>query len=356
MNENKKKFTDKIDYRITFSTLGILKVLGILAVVFLVFYLRQVFGLLFIALVLASAVDPLIDRLQRYHIPRGVSILVIYALAAVAIFVVVAVLIPPLLLQIAQLGSTLTNYTPGIDHLYQYITQNPDATVVDAVRNNLSALNASITSLTSSFFATISNALSVVASIIFVLVITFYITIEEDGLKKFIRSVAPIQFQPYLVQKTNRIQDRLGVWLSGQLGLMVIIGVLTFIGLSLIGVPYPLVLALLAGLFEFIPFIGPFIAAVPAVFFAFTDSPWKALAVVVFYLILQQLENQVLVPKIMQRALGLSPIVILTAVLIGARIAGLPGILLAVPAVTILWIFVEDVVRQKMEADNSLED
>lgn len=356
MNENKKKFTDKIDYRITFSTLGILKVLGILAVVFLVFYLRQVFGLLFVAVVLASAVDPLIDRLQRYHIPRGVSILVIYTFTAVAIFVVIAVLIPPLILQITQLGSTLTNYTSGIDHFYQYVTQNENATVVDAVRGNLSSLNASVAALTSSFFATLSNALSVTASIIFVLVITFYITIEEDGLKKFIRSVAPIQFQPYLVQKTNRIQGRLGSWLSGQLGLMVIIGVLTFIGLSLIGVPYPLVLALLAGLFEFIPFIGPFVAAVPAVFFAFTDSPWKALVVVVFYLILQQLENQVLVPKIMQRALGLSPIVILTAVLIGAKIAGLPGILLAVPAVTILWIFVEDIVRQKMEADNTLED
>ncbi len=356
MNENKKKFTDKIDYRITFSTLGILKVLGILALVVLVFYLRQVFGLLFVALVLASAVDPLIDRLQRYHIPRGVSILVIYALAGVTVFVVIAVLIPPLLSQVTQLGSTLTSYTSGVDHFYQYVTQNENATVVDAVRGNLSSLNASVAALTSSFFATLSNALSVTASIIFVLVITFYITIEEDGLKKFIRSVAPIQFQPYLVQKTNRIQDRLGSWLSGQLGLMVIIGVLTFIGLSLIGVPYTLVLALLAGLFEFIPFIGPFIAAIPAVFFAFTDSPWKALAVVAFYLILQQLENQVLVPKIMQRALGLSPIVILTAVLIGAKIAGLPGILLAVPAVTILWIFVEDIVRQKMEADNTLED
>ncbi len=356
MQQKQKNPFSQLDYRVTFSTLGIVKILAILALVFLVFYLREVFGLLFVAVVLASAVDPLIDRLQRYHIPRGVSILVIYALAAVAIFVVVAVLIPPLLIQMTQLGGTLTTYTPAIDNFYQYITQNPDATVVDAVRNNLSAFNQSVTALTSGFFATVSNAFSVIASIIFVLVITFYITVEEDGLKKFIRSVAPIQFQPYLVQKTNRIQDRLGVWLSGQLGLMVIIGVLTFIGLSAIGVPYPLVLALLAGLFEFIPFIGPFIAAVPAVFFAFTDSPWKALAVVGFYLVLQQLENQVLVPKIMQRALGLSPIVILTAVLIGAKIAGLPGILLAVPAVTILWIFVEDVVKQKMEADNTLED
>ena len=187
------------------------------------------------------------------------------------------------------------------------------------------------------------------------MVITFYMTVEEDGLKKFVRSIAPIEYQPYLVQKTNRIQIKMGGWLRGQLILMLIVGTLSFIGLTILGVPYALVLAVFAGLAEFVPFLGPIIAAVPAVFFAFSDSPWKAVGVIIFYTVLQQLENQVIVPKVMQKAVGLNPIVVITVMLVGAKVAGLMGILLAVPATTIAWIFIGDLFQHKVEADNKLE-
>ena len=187
------------------------------------------------------------------------------------------------------------------------------------------------------------------------MVITFYMTIEEDGLKKFVRSIAPIEYQPYLVQKTNRIQVKMGGWLRGQLILMFIIGSLTYVGLLILDVPYALVLAIFAGLAEFVPFLGPLIAAVPAVFFSFSDSPWKAFGVVIFYIVLQQLENQVIVPKVMQKAVGLNPIVVIIVMLIGAKVAGLVGILLAVPATTIAWIFFADIFERKIEDDNRLE-
>jgi predicted PurR-regulated permease PerM len=218
----------------------------------------------------------------------------------------------------------------------------------------MSHLNTTLANVSSSIFSTIATVFGQLATVIFILVITFYMTIEEDGLKKFVRSLAPVHFQPYLVQKTNRIQTKMGAWFRGQLILMLIIGVLSFIGLFILQVPYALVLACIAGIGEFIPFLGPIISAVPAVFFAYTDSPWKAVAVGIMYIVLQQIENHIVAPQVMKKAVGLNPIVVITVMLIGAKIAGIAGILLAVPATTIIWIFVEDIFQQKRQHDNTL--
>lgn len=340
---------------ISLSSLTIVKTLLILVAFFFLWMIRDVVGILFVALVLASALDPWVDQLERYRLPRSMSILMMY-LAFILLFVLVFYLIiPPLIAQIGDISTSFTQYVPRVEELYRMLTASSDTSIIQELQNNLSNVNTTLSNITSGVFGAVADVFGAVAAIIFVLVITFYMTLEEDGLKKFIRSIAPIQYQPYLVQKVNRIQYKMGGWLRGQLILMVIVGVLAFIGLLLIGVPYPLVLACIAGLAEFIPFLGPLLAAIPAVFFAYTDSPWKAVAVIIMYTVLQQIENQVIVPKVMQKAVGLNPIVVITVMLIGAKVAGIAGILLAVPATTILWIFAEDIFQQKKALDNKLE-
>jgi predicted PurR-regulated permease PerM len=140
----------------------------------------------------------------------------------------------------------------------------------------------------------------------------------------------------------TKIQNRLGNWLRGQLILSLVIFTLTYIGLSILQIKYALVLAMLAGSFELIPYVGPILSSVPAIFLAFVQAPYLALFVILLYFIVQQLENSLIVPKVMGRVTGLNPIVVLIAVLIGAKIGGIVGTLMAVPVATALSTFLYD--------------
>lgn len=354
-NGRRSANSDAVQYDVNISVAQVLKVIGVFAGVLFLWIIRDVLGILFVALVLASALDPWVDKFSRYRIPRGLSILVTYIIFLGAFVLVFYLLIPPLLDQVSEILVSLRNITPQIESFYQYIVPGSDISLAKELNSNIASVNSTLSELTTSVFSAVTGVFGSIATLIFVLVITFYMTIEEEALKKFIRSIAPIQFQPYLVQKVNRIQTKMGAWLRGQLLLMLIIGVLSFIILVTLGVPYALVLACVAGLAEFVPFLGPIIAAVPAAFFAYTDAPWKAIAIIVLYAIMQQVENQIIVPQIMKKAVGLNPIVVIAVMLVGAKIAGIAGILLAVPATTIAWIFLEDIFQHKKEMDNKLE-
>lgn len=345
----------RVIHSVHISSLTVIKVVGVFVAVYFLWSIRDVLGILFVALVLASALDPWVDRMERFRVPRGVTILSMYLLIIFVLSLVVYLIVPPLVLQFSEIVASLTAYGPQIDSFYQYVFQVPDVSILAQIQSNISNFNQALTNFTSGVYSAVTGFVGTIAATIFVMVITFYMTIEEGGLKKFVRSIAPIQYQPYLVQKTNRIQEKMGAWLRGQLILMFIIFVVSFIGLFLLQVPYTLVLAFVAGLAEFVPFLGPVLASIPAIFFAYTDSPWKAVGVIILYFVLQQIENQVVVPKLMQKVVGLNPIVVILVMLIGAKVAGLIGILLAVPATTIVWIFLEDVFERKKELDNKLE-
>jgi predicted PurR-regulated permease PerM len=181
-----------------------------------------------------------------------------------------------------------------------------------------------------------------VFSLIVIIIITYYLSLYNQPMKRKIRSFLPAKYQPYFSHLVARMQDKIGLWLRGQLMLCLIIFFMVLIGLSLLGVKYVWVLALLAGLSEIIPYFGPIIGAVPAVFIAFTQSPELGLATLVLYFFIQQSENYLIVPKVMQKAVGLNPVVIIIAMLIGAQVAGVFGILLAVPVTTALSVAFND--------------
>ncbi|HLD28115.1 MAG TPA: AI-2E family transporter, partial [Patescibacteria group bacterium] len=209
-----------------------------------------------------------------------------------------------------------------------------------SIQNNIGAAAGGVFSTVFSFFGG-------VVSFFVIAVITFYMTVEEQAMKRVMRSVVPVKYQPYFTHLVNRMQEKIGQWLRGQLMLSLIIFIISWLGLTLLGVKYALVLALFAGVTELVPYLGPFIGAIPAIFIAFTISPMMALWVLILYVIIQMLENHIIVPKVMQKAVGLNPIIVIVVILIGARTAGILGIIMAVPVTTAINVLVGDLMEVK---------
>ena len=346
------KAIDNKSYQVNISTYTIIKIVFVLLLLVFLYNIITVVGIVFVAWVFASAMDPLIDRMQRWKIPRGISILLIYLVAAGVLTLVGWMMIPPLVDQIKELSE---NFPAYYDQVLAFLPSTEGLDIQKTVQNSLGSLAESLGSLGGSVVSAAASVLNLVVGVIAVLVIAFYMTIHENSIRKFLQIIAPIRYQPYLIQKMHTIQRKLGSWLWGQIILMLIIGILAFIGLKILGVQYALLLAIIAGIGEFIPIVGPIVSAVPAVFFAFADSPFKALLVIILFIVIQQLENHIIVPKVMHKAVGLNPLIIIFAMLVGAQLAGLVGVIVAIPASTIIGIFLKDFVAEKEKNDLTLE-
>lgn len=342
---------------VQFSTLSVFKLFVLIAGVLFLYTVKDILGIIFISIVLASVLDPWVDKLQKRGVNRAVSILSMYLIALGLFSVIIFLLIPPIVTEVKSIATHFPAYYENVIRSLQNVEgfNQQDVQVEENVKRGLETLTQGLNNITSGLFTALTSVFGGIITLFGVLVMTFYMTVEQEGTKKFLRSVAPVKYQPYLVQKINKIQEKMGAWFRGQLILSGIIGLVSFIGLAILRVDYALVLALTAGVTEFVPYVGPIIGAVPAVFFAFNDSPLKALMVLIVYLFIQQLENQILVPKIMQRSVGLNPIIVIIVMLIGAKVAGVLGLLLAVPVATIVWVFLEDFFSEKRLRDSKLE-
>jgi len=206
----------------------------------------------------------------------------------------------------------------------------------------VSSLGKSFAGITSNFFKTTLGVFSGMVQVVAILAITFYLISSENGMRNFIKALVPYKHKSYAVILTSKVQTLIARWMLGQLILSGFIFLLTFIGLTLLGVKFALALALLAGLLELVPYLGPVLSAIPAAFVAFVQAPTLALFVIVLYIIVQQVENYVLVPKIMGRTIGANPLIILVAVLAGFNIAGIIGMLLAVPIVAAVSVLIRE--------------
>ena len=184
-------------------------------------------------------------------------------------------------------------------------------------------------------------------SVVVFLFLSFYLLLDENGIEKFFLSLTPAEYRSYSVSLAKRIQGKVGGWLVGQLIIMLIVFVIYFVGLSVLGVPYALALALFGGLVEIIPYLGPILAGIPAVLVAFVQAPALALAVLLFYVVSHQVESHVIAPQVMKRSVGLNPVALILAVLIGAQLAGPFGALISVPVAIVLGVVVDDILADR---------
>lgn len=328
-----RKELSRLPQTITISTGTIIRSILILLVLGFLYLIRDVLAMFFAALFLAALIDPFADYLERMKIPRGLAALLVYIVGLSLLAGALILIVPPVLSELQNFSSFFASFFPsvGAGHLqyadlfsWETITQNIQQ-IVDTARG--SGISAAVPEL----LQLGSTAFGVVAAVVVVLILAFFLVAEKTALVKAIAFVAPAEYQPFVMQVAGKMRERLGAWLRGELLLMLAIFICTYIALSILGIPYALILSLLAGLFEIVPFIGPWLSAVPAMILALAVSPLHALLTAIAYFIIQLLENNILVPKIMQKVSGLNPIISLLAVLVGWRIGNVVGVILSIP-------------------------
>jgi len=319
-------------------TASILKVVGVLLAVWLVYLVRDVVVIVFIAMLLSTAFEPVVNALQRRHLPRVLSIIVIYLGIFLLLSLVVVTLVPLIADEIKNIAVHFPQYWSKLMSGWGGVGTQYNETISSA----LQSLQQNFSSAAGDIFVLIRTLFGSLISFIIVMVLTFYLLVHENALERTLQIFTPPAYQAYVTDLVSRMQQRLAQWLRGVLLLGLIVGGLTLVGLRILDVRYYLVLALVAGIFEIVPYVGPVLATIPAVFFATTQSPWKGLAVLILYWLVQQLENHLIVPKVMSKALGVNPLVVIVAVLLGAKLAGFAGILVAVPTTAALSVWVKD--------------
>lgn len=297
------------------------------------FQIRHIILLLFIALIFMSALSPLVDRLEKFKIPRGIAIFLFYIIIWTVISFGIASLVPPLIEQTSKFVSSLP----------QVLDRVGQGTV------NFSVFESHLSTLPQKILKLVLGAFSNVVAIFTLMVIVFYLILERKNLKKYLVFLFGDGDNEKQAEKfIDQIEHKLGGWMRGQLALMVIVGLMSYLGLSLLGVQFAIPLAFLASLLEIIPNIGPTFSMIPAILIAWGSSPVLALAVFALYFIIQQLENNLIVPKVMQKAVGLSPLVTIIALLIGFKVAGIAGAILAVPTVLVLGVIIDEIYRRQV--------
>lgn len=333
-----------MNFQLDYSTKVILRVVVILLALAFLWLIRDIVLIILMALVIASAMEPMVDYLnRRLRVPRFVSVLGAYVIVLAVIVLIATLMIPLVIDQFQVLSQNLPRYAVELQARYPNVSA-----LIGGVDLSVTAQNLfhGVTSSDQIFDRTLGLFNSLFA-IVTVLVISFYLVAADRGMKQFIRDLVPPTYQNQISLLIEKIQRKMGLWLVGQVILSIFIFLLTFIGLSLLGVQYALFLALLAGIFEIVPYVGPFLSAIPAVFFALIQNPPLAVAVIVLYILIQKTEGYVLVPKVMQKTVGTSPLVVLLALLIGFKIAGIIGLLLAVPVAGAITVLLQEFFHHK---------
>lgn len=327
-----------VPHVISVSTMTFVKVVLIVLGLWFLWYVRDVVAMLLVAVLLAALIDPFADWFAKRRIPRALAVILVYILLGVIAAAVIVLLVPVIIEQGTQLfgsGPFANALTSAVDRM---------RSLFDVQRFVESLLSGQVTSVTS-VFTQIGVFLNGFVALFVVLVLAFYMVVEEDTAKMVFRHLAPVEYQPYIAQLITKMQSKIGAWLRGQLLLGLVIGVASYVGLSLIGVKYALLLAVIAGLFEIVPYVGPTLSVIPAFVVGFVQSPAIGLAVLLLYVVIQQLENNLLVPKIMQKVTGLNPIVSIVALLVGIKVGGLVGAMLSIPIATMFAVISEDLFR-----------
>jgi predicted PurR-regulated permease PerM len=340
---------------------GILLVFALLLVLFVARELRSVIVQFLLALLVAAAATPLVNALtvagrserSRWRPGRGLAALVVF-LAALLILVagallVVATVAPDLAGLSTSLPAYVARFQAAIDSLFvndPALAQRVNS-LLPSVETVLGAASG-LLGQASRLLGVATAVFSGVLYLIFTLILALYLTIDGDRIRRYVIEFLPLDRQTQAVVLTERIGLRLGAWARGQALLAGIIGTMTWLGALAIGLPYAGALALIAGVGELIPNLGPIIAAIPLIAVGFLSSPSQGMLAIALAILIQQLENNLIVPRVMGQAVNLHPVAVMLAILAGSELLGVPGALLAVPVVASLSIILDEVQRERM--------
>ncbi len=350
---------EKEEQEITISSGTIVRAVLILGGFAVAWFLRDLILVVLTAVVLASAIEPIVRFFVNRSLPRLLALVIVYGFGLAFFAGIFYFFVPAILEDVGKLARVLPKYldttalwsplsggsvTPSVTQgLAQGVIEG--ANFLDIFKSGIKE-GGTLHSFGVFFGGIFSFAL--------IIVLSFYLSAQERGIENFLRLLAPISKRGYVVDLWKRSQIKIGLWFQGQLLLGVLVGVLTFLGLTILGIPSALFLATIVMIFEIIPVFGPILAAVPGVAIAFTEGMrfvdpgvTAALFVGLFYFIIQQFESHLIYPLVVRKVIGIPPVLVILALVVGAKVAGFLGILLSVPVTAILMEFLNDVAREK---------
>lgn len=327
--------------KLELSTISIIKLIALIIGIWLLILLHKIFALLFIVMIIVTALEPIVSWGIRYRIPRALSTTVIYLLIIGLVSLIIYLIIPPIVVEIKNLAHTLPTYSSQYNIIYDIVVNNSTNW-----QSHIETITKQLSQLSGGFYNTTISIFGGVASFLTVLVLSFYSLVDKEGLNKFLLSFIPEKNQTTVVSLVSKISAKLGQWLRGQIAISLIMGVTIFLLLIIAGVPYALTIGVIAAILEIIPIIGAVVTGVLAVCVALIYTSWvKALIVLGIYIIIQQLESHYLIPKIMSKAVGLYPTIIIVALLIGSALGGMFGAILAIPITTTLIVAYRELIN-----------
>lgn len=336
------------------STSSIVRFFLVAILLAVLYYIFDIVLVVVAAIILASAIEPLVRRIMRYRIHRVLAVIFVYLIIAVIIGALLVFFVPTVATEMVQFLKNLPE-TFSLDSLWApvqslglHVGETTMAPGTISVSDFVNELQSFITGSSTGAFKTISVLFGGALGLILIMVLSFYLAVQEDGVGDFLRIVTPIRHHEYIIHLWKRSQRKIGYWLQGQLLLGVVVGVLVYLVLLIVGIPHALLLALLAAVFEIIPVFGPIISSVPAILIAFSDQGiGTGLLLIGLYIIIYQFESQLFYPLVVKKIVGISPIVVILALVIGAKLAGVLGALISVPLSAVLMEYVSDVEHRK---------
>jgi len=339
--------------RITIASSTIVKCLAWIAIFAGLLYISDFVIALLVAVVLASAAEIPVRLMMKWGVSRGISVTLLF-LAFIAIIVTVAfIFIPPLADDIAKFIQTLPKILDSIrifgrDMGFRDLSLILQELSRDISKGQILTVLKNTLLGSSGFFATTSVFIGGIINIVITFVLAFYLALEERGVQKFLRLILPKVYEGYIEDLWDRAQKKIGLWMQGQLLLSLLVALLVYVPMLVLGMPYASLLAILAFFGELIPIVGLTIATIPALILAWVHGGVSLLGIVaVIYFIISQLENHVLYPRVMNKMVGVPSIIVIIAVVVGAKFAGIWGVILAVPLASIFMELASDLEKRK---------
>jgi predicted PurR-regulated permease PerM len=334
------------------SSLSIVKGILLILLTYVLFLLKDVLLMVLVSIVIASFVEAGVHAMGRYGVRRMVSVPIIFTAIILIIFAIFYAFVPIIVRELSDMLTLLFQYLPsGTDINQQSIQGATDfvsnITKQSSINDLLANIKTASVVLSNGATAFIGSTFGGLLNFILVVVMSFYLSIQEKGIDSFLRLITPAKNERYVLDLWSRTQRKIGLWFKGQLMLGLIIGGITCIVLALLGVQYAFLIGLITGIAELIPF-GVIFAAVPAILLSVIDGgAFLGIKVLIFYVVIQQIENYVLSPIVARRVVGIPPLVVLLAFLMGITLAGFWGALIAMPVAVFILEYMSDVEKQK---------
>ncbi|AKM78002.1 TPA: hypothetical protein DDZ49_03450 [Candidatus Wolfebacteria bacterium] len=317
------------------------RIVIMLVAVSMVYTMRNVVALLFLAIVVSSALDAPLNWLEKRKIPRIMGILFILIAGFSTVALLLYTVVPIAVIETKDLADNIDLLGGALGGLVG--AQNLSGTL----GNGLSGLGESVTAGGFSVVKFIPQLFENMVMLVTVMVISIYLAWYRDGIEGFLRAVLPIEYEQYSISVLHRVRKKIGKWLEGQIFLSLIVAVASFIGLKLLGVNYALVLALLAGGLEIIPFVGPIVAGALAFLVGISQSMTLGVATLILFFVIHQLEAHIVLPLVMRKTTGIHPVIVALSIVAGYQLYGFIGIILAIPFVVVIQELVDDFTARK---------